>query len=288
MNQFQLVPDYKSCTWCNEILTLPQFIDGDYHFYCSSCFKWVNWRVNTLLSKSRVSYCQLQKLFFLFIENKSPNQALISFQKSFSSFQLNKNTVYKYFKLFGDIAYKYYQLKVLSTFLNGAIEIDETVVFRQKKTRARRYRKYKLQSMWLLGMIERESKNFIIVPIKARNDLNLMMTILKYVSIESTIYTDCHSVYVNNRRLLKESRLISYGYNHHFIDHSVEFVAKHFPHIHTNTIERLWRSIKSDLRAKRVTVGYLKAIGRFYFHKTLSREKQIQFIRNYINNESCS
>ena len=132
-------------------------------------------------------------------------------------------------------------------------------------------------------MIERGTKNFIIVPIKARNDINLIMALLKYIQCDSTIYTDCHSVYVNNRRTPKESRLISYGYNHQFVDHSVEFVSQEFNHIHTNTIERLWRSIKSDLRNKKITVGYLRAIARFYFHKTLTQKQQIKFIEDYIH-----
>ena len=85
---------------------------------------------------------------------------------------------------------------------------------------------------------------------------------------------------MNNRRIPK-SQLISYGYNHQFVDHSVEFVSQEFNHIHTNTIERLWMSIKCDLRSKKITVGCLKAIAPFDFHKNLTQTQQIKFIRDF-------
>ena len=222
-------------------------------------------------------------LLILFLENKSPTQAFSSFNNPFFASSITKNTICKYFKLFGDIAFSFYQQKLRSTFESGEVEVDETVMFRIKKTRARRKRNCRLKSIWLLGMIERKEKKFIVVPITSRNESNLIVSLLKYVDCESTIYTDCYSVYVNNRRFPKVSRLIDYGFNHQFIDHSVEFVSEQFTHIHTNTIERLWKSIKTDLRNKKITRGYLKAIGRYFFHKCLTKEQQITFIRDYIN-----
>ena len=169
-------------------------------------------------------------------------------------------------------------------FLTGEVEIDETLIFKMKKTKAKRYRRYTIPTMWLIGMIERETKKFIIVPVKTRDREALIPILFKYVSCKATIFTDCYSVYVNNRKTLKESMLIDYGYNHQFVDHSVEFVSNYFDHIHTNTIERLWRTIKTDIKNKRITVGFLRAIARFYFHKTLSKEKQVKIIAEHIYN----
>ena len=242
-----------------------------------------NWRDKTPLQRSKVSYKDLMRLIDLFVQNKSPSQASDIFNDSIFESSLNRNTISRYFKMLGRIAFLYYQQKLHSILLDGEVEVDETVVFKPKRTYARRYRRYKLRNMWLLGMIERGSKRFVIIPIKNRNETTLMMSILKFVNCNATIFTDCHSVYVNNRKTPKESRVIAYGYNHQYIDHSEEFVSSHFQHIHTNTIERLWRSVKTDLRMKKVTVGYVSAIARYYFHKTLTKEEQIKYIRNYIH-----
>jgi len=283
MDDILIVPDYKYCTSCKKVLFLPQFLDEDYYFYCKDCSLWINWKEMTLLARKKLKYSEVRTLLTLFIQNKSPTQAY-NILRNFYNDTLNKNTIYNYFKLFGEIAFSYYKSKLHSTILTGEIEVDETVVFKAKKTRARRYRRYQLQSMWLLGMIERKSKEFIIIPINSRNEFCLIMKMLKFIDCNSTIYTDCYSVYVNNRKFPKESRLVSYGYNNHWIDHSIEFVSSEFQHIHTNTIERLWRTIKTDLREKKITLGYFKAIGRLYFHKTLIREEQLKFICNKIHN----
>jgi len=149
MNQYTiLLPDYKKCSWCQEFLVLPQMKDGDYYFYCNSCLLWVNWREKTPLAKSKIPYENIKKLLLLYIKNQSPTQAYASFETSFNGLSISKNTISKYFKFFGDIALSYYQHKLNSTLLNGEVEVDETVMFRSKKTRAKRYRKYKLQSNW--------------------------------------------------------------------------------------------------------------------------------------------
>ena len=177
----------------------------------------------------------------------------------------------------------HYQQKLRSTHLKGEIEIDETLLFKEKKTFVKKRRPYKLGSVWLLGSRQRGTKTFIIIPVVKRDEASLMSCILKYVNLESTIYTDSFSVYVNNRQFIKKSKLSDYGYKHQFLDHSVEFVSELFTHMHTNTVERLWKEIKLDLKVKRITVGYLHAIARFDFHKTLTKSEQISFIKNCIN-----
>ena len=132
-------------------------------------------------------------------------------------------------------------------------------------------------------MRRRYSKDFLVTVVQARKSSDLIPTILRHIEIGSTIFTDCFSVYVNNQRFPKESKLIEYGYNYQFVDHSKEFVSPLFDHIHTNTIERLWREIKVDLKRKRITTGYLKAIANFYFHKTLTKQEQIGLICQALN-----
>jgi len=114
-------------------------------------------------------------------------------------------------------------------------------------------------------MRKRHSKEFLIGVIKSRQDSDLIPFILKHVEIGSTIFTDSFFVYVNNRKFTKESRLTNFGYYYQYVDHSKEFVSELFDHIHTNTVERLWRELKADLKNKRITTGYMNAIARFFF-----------------------
>jgi len=283
MFPLKIVPDWKSCPYCHTIVILPKYKDQDYYFYCHICLKWINWREETCLKNSKIHYEEFERLLLMFIHNKSASEATLNYQNSLSCSQSSKNTVQKYFKLFTDIAYIYYTQNLNSILLTGEVEVDETLIFKPKKTQAKGHGSYQLPLMWLLGMIERGTKRFIIIPVKTRDEPTLMNILLKYINCNATIYTDCHSVYVNNRIFPKESRLLDYGYNHQYVDHSKEFVTCEFDHIHTNTIERLWKSIKSDLRDKKVTKGYMKAIARFYFHKTLHKNDQLKFIMDYIN-----
>ena len=55
---------------------------------------------------------------------------------------------------------------------------------------------------------------------------------------KSTIITDEWQRY---------SRLTECGYIHQTLNHSVEFVSSMNPEIHTNNIERLWRTLKNNV-----------------------------------------
>jgi len=81
---------------------------------------------------------------------------------------------------------------------------------------------------------------------------------------------------IHHRRFPKTSRLAECGVIHYFVNHSQEFVSSQFSHIHTNAIERLWKTMKTDSK-KNITQGNLKVISRFYFHRNLTHNDQIKF-----------
>ena len=282
MLHLKIIPETKSCPDCNSVLIFPKYKDLDFYYYCYQCFEWINWRKGTILKRTTILYTNFERLLLLFVQNKSTSDAISFFEDPLLNFQLSKSTVKKYFSMFSDITFSYYKQRLNATMLEGRVELDETLVFKPKKTKAKRHRCYNLPATWLVGMIERDTKKFIIIPVLVRNDSSLISIILKYIKSRSIIYTDCHSVYVNNRIFQKESRLVDYGYNHYYVDHSKEFVSSEFDHIHTNTIERLWKSIKTDLRKKHITKGYMKAIARFYFHANLNKDQQVKFISDTI------
>ena len=73
----------------------------------------------------------------------------------------------------------------------------------------------------------------------------MLSIILKYVKPGSVIISDKFSSYVNLKK--EESHLDDFGYYHFWVNHSVEFVDKHQPFIHTNGIERSWRAVRNQI-----------------------------------------
>ena len=61
----------------------------------------------------------------------------------------------------------------------------------------------------------------------------------------STIISDMFSVYVNPRS--GESYLNSLGYDHHYVNHSENYVDPVNNWIHTNNIEGNWRRLKHSI-----------------------------------------
>jgi len=194
----------------------------------------------------------------------------------------NIKTVERYFNILLNISFEYYQDALDTTFFKGDIELDETLLFREKKSKAK-HRSYQLGKIWVFGIRKRLSKEFLIIPVVSRTEEKLHSIILKYVSLDSTLYTDCYSAYVNNKVFPKESKLVHYGYSHQFVNHTEEFVSQIFPQIHTNTVERLWKELKKDVKMKHTRHKYLLHIGRFVFMRSLEREKQLRYIAKKLN-----
>jgi len=53
--------------------------------------------------------------------------------------------------------------------LEKEIEIDETYLFREKKSSAP-HRPYKLSSIWLFGLKQRNNNKFLLIPLKQRTE----------------------------------------------------------------------------------------------------------------------
>jgi len=69
----------------------------------------------------------------LYLENKSVREAYDILQHSSESNKINKKTVYRYFQIFDQISMEFYQYKLNTTFFEGEIELDETLLFKEKK-----------------------------------------------------------------------------------------------------------------------------------------------------------
>ena len=194
-----------------------------------------------------------------------------------------KKTVRRYFKILKKICYQYYLEEHENTILEGHVEIDETQLYRMKKSFARG-RPY-VYNVWLIGFRERGSSRCLIFPTETRCESFFLPLLLAHVKPESTIYTDCFSVYVNNSNLLPQSKLQNHRYIHKYVNHKITFVNKHFPDIHTNTIERLWKSVKEHTRKHKVKKLFNLCLGRFYFHRTMEKKDQLKYLIKNLHNE---
>ena len=98
-------------------------------------------------------------------------------------------------------------------------------------------------SLLFLGMICRTTKKIVIYRAPSKRSKDLIPIILQHSNIGATIISDQAAMYVNSRT--NASLLEQYGFNHYWVNHSIEYVNSENSAIHTNNIERVWRSLKS-------------------------------------------
>ena len=268
----ELVPRAKKCKKCQKMLLSFNFSEGEKYFWCKFCSLETYWAYETILERAKISSTQLEILLQIFLNKQTAKDAYIHFSIGFSQEILSLNTIRRYFSIFSYIVLEFYCRQLKTKMLFGDIEIDETHLFREKPSFAP-YRNYQLSDIWLFGLKERKTKEFIVVPVKSRDEATLIKILLRHARVKSTIYSDCYSVYVNNHTFPKKSKIMTYGCCHHFVNHRIEFINQIFDDIHTNGIESLWSELKNFIRQTNTKTLYFLTIARFYFHKTLSQEQ---------------
>jgi len=237
MESLTLLPQYKTCSFCQNLLFLSNILNDTMDFICDSCHKVTKWNEHTILGSVKIPISTAEKLLQLFLDNKTACEADKILKYSFVNEGINIKTVYRYFEIFNIIVFDYVNSKMTSTMFDGEVEIDETYLIKEKKSHAP-HLSYKNSSQWIFGLRKRGTSHFIITPVEERDRGTLEALILKHIKICSRVYSDCYSVYVNNRTTPKKSHLIKYGYTHYFVNHKVEFVSAVLSTIHTNTIGR--------------------------------------------------
>jgi hypothetical protein len=121
------------------------------------------------------------------------------------------------------------------------VEIDEAHIAKRKYSRGRVLIS---EHYWILGMICRETRESRLVRVDNRDRETLFPIIQQHVECGSNIMTDGAAVYRTIRTL---------GYaSHNFVIHKYYFVDPQDREIHSNTIERHWRSLKDSLPGKRM------------------------------------
>ncbi len=93
-----------------------------------------------------------------------------------------------------------------------------------------------------IGLFDRATKRCVVYIVENRTKDTLLPLILRHVRPGSTIYSDMWRSYFC---------LTDYGYDHHMLNHSVEFVAP--DGAHTQNIEHQWGELKAELKIMRGT-----------------------------------
>uniref|UniRef100_A0A158P4R1 ISXO2-like transposase domain-containing protein n=1 Tax=Tetranychus urticae TaxID=32264 RepID=A0A158P4R1_TETUR len=118
------------------------------------------------------------------------------------------------------------------------VEIDETMIFKRKYNRGRLSSNQKRQ-VWVFGGIERESKATFAEIVEKRDEKTLIDVIQNNILPGTTIYSDCWKSYNN---------LDQYNfYSHDTVNHSKNFLNPSNKNVHTQNIERNWRSLKDHI-----------------------------------------
>lgn len=203
-SQVKIVAKSQRCSKCWNELFVSHLVFGNTLFYCDQCQIYTPWNWNTKLAKCQLQLTQIEKLIAIFLSNKTPKDAFDVLNFSFVNDSININTIRRYFTVFCNVLLDYYQREMNYVLLENEVEIDESHVFREKKSKAP-HRRYKNSSIWIFGIKQRNSSKFILVQLKDRREETLISIIRKHVKIGSTIYSDSFSVYVNNKQ--KESKL---------------------------------------------------------------------------------
>ena len=124
----------------------------------------------------------------------------------------------------------------------------------------------------------RSTGQLVVYPVLYRTRNVIIPLITKHVAPGSTIYSDRFSVYFNNRTFPPTSALTPYGYRHLGINHSVHLVSEVDRTIHTNTIERTWRTIKEKFRNHKPRIEVDRHISQFMFESWILQESRFEAI----------
>ena len=115
------------------------------------------------------------------------------------------------------------------------VEVDESMLFRRKNHIGRLLRN-EMEGCWIVGGICRETGEGFAVHVPNRSAETLLPILIEHIEPGTRVITDMWRSYRS---------LSQHGFIHDTVNHSLKFVDPNDSSIHTNTVERQWKSIKS-------------------------------------------
>ena len=119
------------------------------------------------------------------------------------------------------------------------VQVDESALTKRKYNRGKVIKRNKeKKTTWILGMLDTETKESVILYVEKRDRCTLLNEIRKHVKPMTTVWTDCWKAY---------DGLDDIGYIHETVNHSKNF--KSATGVCTNAIEGHWRKLKMFIRS---------------------------------------
>ena len=117
------------------------------------------------------------------------------------------------------------------------VEMDETLLFKRKANTGKLLAA-ESDAVWMFGGICRETRDAFVVQVPSSDSETLLRYTLENVELNTHVITDGWRGY---------SLLSKNGYEHSIINHNEHFVDPFNREIHTQTIERMWKSLKKTI-----------------------------------------
>lgn len=183
---------------------------------------------------------------------------------------LTKKSVLNWFKIFRRILTLEYMSSNTRKIggVGMTVEVDETHLCKRKYNVGRILLS---EAVWIVGGICRETKEVFLVKTTRRNEATLRQILLDNIHPGTNVITDCWKGYLN---------IDKDGFYHATVNHRYHFVNPENVRIHTQNIERVWRSLKSSI-PKSVPNGHKNSylIQFLYERKTVGNNRLERFNR---------
>jgi hypothetical protein len=140
---------------------------------------------------------------------------------------------------------------------DSIVEVDETHICSRRDGRGRILRG---ERYWIIGAICRSTKLISCELVRNRTSRICSDFVRNNIESNAHIMTDFWRGY---------NSLVNFGYAHSKINHKLHFVDPDNPNIHTQNIERLWKSFKSKCVNTNSYDYILKSMRRFVFEKNM-------------------
>ncbi|KAJ4445300.1 hypothetical protein ANN_07105 [Periplaneta americana] len=205
-----------------------------YCLKCSSCHKESAIAVKTWFERTKLTVAQSLTLIYLW-------QLHIKIFDAAIEAEVSANTVVDYYRFYREVCYVIItnsQREIGG--VGHVVEVDESHLFVRKYNRGR-LTKHEKEHIWIFGGIDRDTKQCFALRVNRRNKETLCSLIKNFILPGTKICTDGWKSY---KDLEKE------GYLHGIVNHSVEFINSEDSRVCTQTVERMWGTLKSEVKRK--------------------------------------
>ena len=262
----------KSCPCCMNLLSIIINKETGFSLQCCHCSSFIHIYTNTSYYGFRVKpylICLVNYYFY--------HQLNVSQIKHILKNKISKVSIIRLTKILKRKIHNYIENKRQFIRLNGTIELDETYLPKVKFFyRAGR----RVRHNYIFGLFSREQKFPLLFTIPNRRAETILPIILTNINYGELIYSDCFSVYLDNRKTPKESNLAKFGYRHHWVNHSTQFVSFVDNEAHINNIEHVWSDLKSFFKSMKIKKNYAEGVSLYYFFKYIPENDRMEFMKN--------